>query len=166
MGQVVNSSWAILNKASSPPTHKLLEGVTFFPGCSALCTLLLHNIILWVESESLTCRLQKLGVGRTWQMEFPVLCHGRVTPAVDTATARVLPWGLTLGFPFILSSLKCSPSKWLQDWIWWFSYLQNAATRTNEQNSLSCQWAPVSLKPIFFNMRDYSCSYFLAFLLL
>lgn len=36
----------------------------------------------------------------------------------------------------------------------------------HQWTKLSCQWASVSLKPIFFNMRDCSCSYFLAFLLL
>lgn len=62
-------------------------------------TLPLHIIvILWVECDSLKFRLQKMGFGHL--DEFPVACHGRMALAVDAATARVLPWGLTLGFPF------------------------------------------------------------------
>lgn len=156
-----------LTKYPFLPPINCSQGVTFFLAAQLYAdSPLALIIILWVEFESLTFRLQKLGNSHTLWIEFPVPSHGKVTLAVDTATACVLPWGLTLGFPFMLSSLKCRSPKWLLDWICWFSYLQNAAECTNKQNSLSCQRAPVRLKPVFSNVRHYSCSYFLAFLLL
>lgn len=156
-----------LTKYPFLPHINCSQGVTSLAAQLCAASSLAHyfHLVDWMWVVNIY-RLQKLEVGHTWCMMFPVLCRERVTLAVDTATARALPWGLTLAFPFMLSSLKCSPSKWLQDWICRFSSWQNAVARTDEQNSLSCQWAAVSLKPDVFNMRDYSCSYFLAFFLL
>jgi len=76
------------------------------------------------------------------------------------------PIGGDSWLPTQVSLWSIHTPKWLQDCRQWLLYLQNAPACTSEQNSLSHQWTRMSLKPIFFNMRDYSCSYFLAFLLL
>lgn len=119
--------------------------------CSFSQSIPLH---MWVECKSLTFRLQKVGANRTWQIKLPVPCHGTGTLAANTATARVLPWGLSI-HAFQFEMFKYDGS-----------HIYRMPPHALMNKTLSCQWAPVSLKPIFFSMRDYSCSYFLAFLLL
>lgn len=78
-----------------------------------------------------------------------------------------LPADGHLAFLSLFPAQNFHPPNGCRTWICWCcSYLQSTAARSSELNSLSCQWAPVSLEPILFNIRAYSCSYSLAFLLL
>lgn len=148
-------------KMSSPPIHKLLARCHFFPGCSAL-----FKLISFTSLPS--CRLQCLD-SKSWRLvprcrwsSLPWegdLCSG-------CCHCEHSPIGGDSWLPTQVSLWSVHTPKWLQDCRQWLLYLQNAPACTSEQNSLSHQWTRMSLKPIFFNMRDYSSSYFLAFLLL
>lgn len=162
------SPWAIFNNYPFLPPTNCSQGATFFLSAQ-LCAdfslergqnvspkhhmwvLNIWNLKTWGDSHM----VDRVASSLPWEGDpWSGHCH------------CALPGDGHLAFLSLFPAQNFHPPNGCRTWICWFSYLQSTAARSSELNSLSCQWAPVSLEPILFNIRAYSCSYSLAFLLL
>lgn len=137
MGQEINSSWAITSKISLLLTHKLLTDVTFFLAVQLFSEYSPAHVS-WMQV--LNIKTSKGGGQSHMTDKVPCSLPRDRDPCSKHCHCMCSPMG---------TFHSCFPVWNVQ--IRWFPYLQNAAARTNEQNS----FMPMSTSELEANLFQY-----------